>query len=192
MTIFMLLCQTLSMKKVGMVVCLLLFASACGGASETLTPTSTSDLPTTTVTSTTAATPTTTVVSTTTVSPATTSMPAPSTSVVTTTTYVATTTTADTPTMSIANITNDTDFEKIDNSEVNLHLSFSCIAKELGGETWFSLWNRPVTSEESQKIQHCPTPSHNFPCVDNVLGMNKSDALIKDRYDPTEDDIELI
>jgi photosystem II stability/assembly factor-like uncharacterized protein len=192
MTIFMLLCQTLSMKKVGMVVCLLLFASACGGASETLTPTSTSDLPTTTVTSTTAATPTTTVVSTTTVSPATTSMPAPSTSVVTTTTYVATTTTADTPTMSIANITNDTDFEIIDNSEVNLHLSFSCIAKELGGETWFSLWNRPVTSEESQKIQHCPTPSHNFPCVDNVLGMNKSDALIQDRYDPTEDDIELI
>ena len=184
--------QTSGMKKVGVVVCLLLFASACGGASETLTPTSTSDLPTTTVTSTTAATPTTTVVSTTTVSPATTSMPTPSTSVVTTTTYVATTTTADTPTMSIANITNDTDFEIIDNSEVNLHLSFSCIAKELGGETWFSLWNRPVTSEESQKIQHCPTPSHNFPCVDNVLGMNKSDALIQDRYDPTEDDIELI
>ena len=111
---------------------------------------------------------------------------------VTTTTYVATTTTADTPTMSIANITNDTDFEIVDSSGVNLHLSFSCVAKELGGETWFSLWNRSVTSEESQKIQHCPTPSHNFPCVDNVLGMNKSDALIQDRYDPTEDDIELI
>ncbi len=175
-----------------MVVCLLLFASACGGASETLTPTSTSEMPTTTVTSTTTDTPTTTVVSTTTVSPATTSMPTPTTSVVTTTTYMATTTTADTPTISIANITNDNNFEIIDTSEVNLHLSFSCIAKELGGETWFSLWNRPVTSEESQKIQHCPTPSHNFPCVDNVLGMNKSDALIQDRYDPTEDDIELI
>ena len=129
-----------------MVVCLLLFASACGAASETLTPTSTSDLPTTTVTSTTAATPTTTVVSTTTVSPATTSMPTPTTSVVTTTTYVATTTTAATPTMSIANIINDTDFEIIDISEVNLHLSLSCIAKELGGGIWFSLWNRQVTS----------------------------------------------
>ena len=134
------------MKKVGMVVCLLLFASACGGASETLTPTSTSEMPTTTVTSTMTDTPTTTVVSTTTLSPATTSMPTSTTSVVTTTTYMATTTTADTPTISIANITNDNNFEIIDTSEVNLHLSFSCIAKELGGETWFSLWNRPVTS----------------------------------------------
>ena len=180
------------MKKVGLLVCLLLFASACGGASETLTPTSTSDLPTTTVASTTTDTPTTTFVSTTTVSPATTSMAAPATSVVTTTTYETTTTTADAPTMSIADITNEINFEIIDSSGVNLHISFSCIAKELGGETWFSLWNRSVTSEESQKIQHCPTPSHNFPCVDNVLGMNKSDALIQDRYKPTEDDLELI
>ena len=192
------LCQTLNMKKLGVLVCLLLFASACGGDSETLTPASRSDLPTTTVASsttdtpTTSDTPTTPDLPTTTVLPATTSMPAPTTSVVTTTTYVATTTTADTPTMSIVNITNGTDFEIIDSSGVNLHLSFSCVAKELGGETWFSLWNRSVTSEESQKIQHCPTPSHNFPCVDNVLGMNKSDALIQDRYDPTEDDIELI
>ena len=192
------LCQTLNMKKLGVLVCLLLFASACGGDSETLTPASRSDLPTTTVASsttdtpTTSDTPTTPDLPTTTVLPATTSMPAPTTSVVTTTTYVATTTTADTPTMSIVNITNGTDFEIIDSSGVNLHLSFSCVAKELGGETWFSLWNRSVTSEESQKIQHCPNPSHNFPCVDNVLGMNKSDALIQDRYDPTEDDIELI
>ena len=192
------LCQTLNMKKLGVLVCLLLFASACGGDSETLTPASRSDLPTTTVASsttdtpTTSDTPTTPDLPTTTVLPATTSMPAPTTSVVTTTTYVATTTTADTPTMSIVNITNGTDFEIIDSSGVNLHLSFSCVAKELGGETWFSLWNRSVTSEESQKIQHCPNPSHNFPCVDNVLGMNKSDALIQDRYNPTEDDIELI
>lgn len=198
MSVYMPLCQTLNMKKLGVLVCLLLFASACGGASETLTPASRSDLPTTTVASsttdtpTTSDTPTTPDLPTTTVLPATTSMPAPTTSVVTTTTYVATTTTADTPTMSIVNITNGTDFEIIDSSGVNLHLSFSCVAKELGGETWFSLWNRSVTSEESQKIQHCPTPSHNFPCVDNVLGMNKSDALIQDRYDPTEDDIELI
>ena len=198
MSVYMPLCQTLNMKKLGVLVCLLLFASACGGDSETLTPASRSDLPTTTVASsttdtpTTSDTPTTPDLPTTTVLPATTSMPAPTTSVVTTTTYVATTTTADTPTMSIVNITNGTDFEIIDSSGVNLHLSFSCVAKELGGETWFSLWNRSVTSEESQKIQHCPTPSHNFPCVDNVLGMNKSDALIQDRYDPTEDDIELI
>ena len=198
MSVYMPLCQTLNMKKLGVLVCLLLFASACGGASETLTPASRSDLPTTTVASsatdtpTTSDTPTTPDLPTTTVLPATTSMPAPTTSVVTTTTYVATTTTADTPTMSIVNITNGTDFEIIDSSGVNLHLSFSCVAKELGGETWFSLWNRSVTSEESQKIQHCPTPSHNFPCVDNVLGMNKSDALIQDRYNPTEDDIELI
>ena len=198
MSVYMPLCQTLNMKKLGVLVCLLLFASACGGASETLTPASRSDLPTTTVASsttdtpTTSDTPTTPDLPTTTVLPATTSMPTPTTSVVTTTTYVATTTTADTPTMSIVNITNGTDFEIIDSSGVNLHLSFSCVAKELGGETWFSLWNRSVTSEESQKIQHCPTPSHNFPCVDNVLGMNKSDALIQDRYDPTEDDIELI
>lgn len=198
MSVYMPLCQTLNMKKLGVLVCLLLFASACGGDSETLTPASRSDLPTTTVASsttdtpTTSDTPTTPDLPTTTVLPATTSMPAPTTSVVTTTTYVATTTTADTPTMSIVNITNGTDFEIIDSSGVNLHLSFSCVAKELGGETWFSLWNRSVTSEESQKIQHCPTPSHNFPCVDNVLGMNKSDALIQDRYNPTEDDIELI
>jgi len=119
-------------------------------------------------------------------------MTTPATSVVTTTTYEVTTTTADTPTMSIANVTDGTDFEAIDSSGVNLHISFSCIAKELGGETWFSLWSRSITPEESQKIQHCPAPSHNFPCVDNVLGMNKSDALIQDRYEPTEDDIELI
>jgi len=197
--IHMTVCQTAGVKKTGMLVCLFLFASACGGASETQASTSIPDAPTAKVVPTTTETSTTASVTTTTVSTATTSMTTPATSVATATTSittpttsVATTTTADTPTMSIADITNGIDFEIIDSSGVNLHISFSCIAKELGGETWFSLWNRSITSEESQKIQHCPTPSHNFPCVDNVLGMNKSDALIQDRYEPTEEDIELI
>ena len=194
--IHMTVCQTVRVKKEGILVCLFLFASACGGASETQTLTSIPDASTAKVVQTTIETSTTSVatttVSTTTVSTATTSMTTPTTSVGTTTTYETTTTSADTPTMPIADITDEIDFEIIDSSGVNLHISFSCIAKELGGETWFSLWSRSVTSEESQKIQHCPTPSHNFPCVDNVLGMNKSDALIQDRYKPTEDDLELI
>ena len=42
-------CQTAGMKKVGLLFCLLLSGSACGGTSETLTPTGTSDVSSTTV-----------------------------------------------------------------------------------------------------------------------------------------------
>ena len=184
----------MGVRKVGTVVCLLLFALACGGTSETLeTPTATFPT-TTTVAPTTTTAPTITVASATTTSgvATTTSGVATTTSGVATTTSGVATTNADKPIMPVINNSDAADFETIDSSGVNLHISFACVSKELGGGTWFALWNRSITSEESQKIEHCPTPSHNFPCVDSVLGMNKSDALIQDRYEPTEEDIELI
>jgi photosystem II stability/assembly factor-like uncharacterized protein len=76
--------------------------------------------------------------------------------------------------------------------EVDLHSSYSCVEKELGGETWFALWNRSSTPEESQRIQHCPPATHNFPCVDNALGMDKADALFQGMYEPSEEEIERI
>ena len=184
------------MEKLGAVVCLLLFASACGGASESVETPRTTLQTTTTAATTTSGASTTSETPTTSTTPTTSAVPTTSATPTTTITSVATSEAAtddtDKPTMTIINNNDLNDFETVDSLRVNLHISFTCVANELGGGTWFALWNRAITSEESKKIEHCPTPSHNFPCVDNVLGMNKSDALIQDRYEPTEEDIELI
>jgi len=158
--------ETVGMKKVGLLVCLLLFASACGGASETveLTATTTTAIPATTVTSTTTTVPatSTTVTATSTTVPATsTTVTATSTTVPATTSTVTATTTVPAATTTDLGISGEDrdvllgQFFQARDAVIAGDLFFADCANKKIGEKVFELLERSPTDEELLLLEEC-------------------------------------
>ena len=119
------------MRKLGTVVCLFLFASACGGVSETVAPTTTSVAP-----------------STTTVAPTTTGAPTMTAAPTTTTSTTTTTTTSTTTTTTTSTIPpTDTLVEYVDTPRELVRIPVDVICGSEGPEAEFLIEGEPVESE---------------------------------------------
>jgi len=75
---------------------------------------------------------------------------------------------------------------------MNTSSSFACESLALSEETAFELWGRTPTSNEIALIAHCPSPTHHYSCVEEVLGMDRNDSFVLGGSSPTTEELSLV
>ena len=86
----------------------------------------------------------------------------------------------------------DVDGAQTSTTGMDTNSSFGCESLALSEETAFELWGRAPTSDEMALIAQCPPPTHDYSCVEEVLGMDRNDSFIHGRSSPTVEELSLV
>ena len=86
----------------------------------------------------------------------------------------------------------DVDDAQTSTTSMDISSSFMCVSRALGEETAFELWHRPPTAQEADSITPCPPTTHEYSCVEDVLGMDRNDSFVHGRSTPTQAEIDQV